>query len=184
MIEPHPRELYEALVLSYQEDFSLLDNVYAFTWNPDPVRYSSKTPSDQYESLLHYIYKNYKIFGKFVFIPELTLNGYIHIHGIFTMKDRISFYKTFLPIIKNIGFVVIKPCTNIDGWINYLIKDIKAMSEILREELPIPLTSDNIELYKKLHKFETKSRKLKLQLNIKPFKRGKAYNLEEFFKKK
>lgn len=176
-------EVYKALVESYIETFTLLDNVYAFTWN-QTLRYQSTGPSDQYESLLHYFYKNYKILGTFVIVPELTINGYVHIHGVFTIKDKIKFYKTFMPILKNIGFVMIKPCSHVTGWLQYMSKTISEMIEIMRPELPIPLTSDNVQTYKAIHRFDKASRKLKLQLNQKVFKKGKQYNLEEFFKYK
>lgn len=174
-------ELYEGLVRSYTDDFKLLDNVIAFTWTPDPSKYNTNVPSEQYKSLLNIIYKTYKCLGKFLFIPELNLNGNVHLHGIFTVKDKIKFYKSFLPKYRSIGYVLLKDCYDIDGWTDYLCEDIAETSQILHPSLPIPLHDDNCQTYKDLFFSRHNSQRLRLQFSKKVFKRGKAYDLQTFF---
>lgn len=83
--------------------------LYLITWTPNPKR-------------LHFKYdmiKNHKWFRRTVFqqcgkcvnllcmIPEFNLNGNIHYHGFFQLKDKVKWFKKALPCMKRIGFVKI-----------------------------------------------------------------------------
>jgi len=127
-------------------------NFYAFTLNPDPTRYKSHDPVDQYKALLNCIFaKKYMkhTFEEFVFYPELTLNGNVHIHGCYKLKDRVKYNRWFLPACKQWGFVLVKDKID-DDWLIYVMKESeKGDLECLFEGLPYPLTEDNIDDYKK-----------------------------------
>lgn len=155
--EALPNYVTRKIIKIYSHYYSLdeLDktNLWAFTWTPDPQRYRSSQPSEQYSMLLqHILLSSHKFFKHFLFVPELNLEGNIHIHGYFQIKDRISFYKTFLPRCKQLGFVKLKrefKQKPIDiGWIDYLCEDTHEMVYILEENQPYPLTDINSSMYK------------------------------------
>jgi len=126
------------------------DILYAFTWSPDPNKYPTVKPRSQYKCLLrHCLLSAYKCFGKFVFVPELTNNGYVHIHGYYTIKDKVKLHKWFLPKCRQYGFVLIKSKQiNKEWYDDYITKDIASTNQILGDDLPIPLTHKNHEAYK------------------------------------
>lgn len=141
---------YQAFCEEVQEDLDEIDmtNVMAFTWSPDPVKYPSSEPRKQYKSLLkHILLNSNKYFRQFCFVPELNINGNVHIHGWFIIKDKIAYYKHFIPRCKQYGYVLIKKEIN-NKWFDYLTKEIEETVGILGEDLPIPLTHLNIDAYK------------------------------------
>lgn len=127
-----------------------LTNLIAFTWSPDPSKYPSSEPRKQYKSLLsHILLSAFKFFRLFCFIPEINTNGNVHIHGWFIVKDKIAYYKYFLPRCRQYGYVVLK--SKVDKqWFNYCNKEIGDSIEIIGEDMPIPLTHLNSHNYKNL----------------------------------
>lgn len=142
-----------------------ITNVYAFTWTPDPVKYPSGSPRRQYKMLLNWILLTaFKYFDKFVFIPELNKNGNVHIHGWYLLRDKIAYYKHFLPRCKQLGWVLVKDKVN-DGWFEYLEKELDQTIEILGNDLPIPLTHFNCRNYRDMFK-KVKLKHLPTKLTI------------------
>lgn len=131
-------------------------NFHAFTWNPDPAKYPSGKPEDQYRCLLdHCLLAAFKCFSYFCFVPELTKSGNTHIHGWYIIKDNISYHKWFLPQCKRLGFVLVKAQSNKqkvipEEWQNYLLKEMEDNVIIYGEKMPIPLTHNNYQQFKKL----------------------------------
>lgn len=123
----------------------------AFTLAPNPKRFPTTNPTGQYKSLLSSIFLNRdlkQVFTKFLFTPELTEEGNIHIHGYYSVKDAIKYHRWFLPACKSIGFIKIK--NNVDPyWVNeYVTKDMDEMENILKNDVPLPLTEQNFDEYK------------------------------------
>jgi len=82
---------------------------------------------------------------------ELTLNGVLHYHGVLQISDKVKWYKSVLPKIKNqLGFVLIKPNPN-DKWDDYCFKDNSLMEQIL--ETKMPLNADH-ELIRTISRFK------------------------------
>jgi len=154
---------FGALIEEAYADVYNTDIVYFFTWSPNPARYPSSTPSDQYKVLLDLVLlKTDKLFHQFAFTPELTEAGNIHIHGFYVIKDKVKYYKWFLPKIKSFGNTRIERMRR-QYWrnaIDYLVKDCTMMNEIFENKLPVPLTHLNIPLYKQM--FRLTKRKLRL----------------------
>lgn len=145
-------------------------NVIAFTWTPNPGCYPSSECRAQYKVLLqHILLCSYKFFTKYMFIPEINLNGNVHIHGWFIIKDKISFYKQFIPRCKQLGYVLLKNKNINIEWEKYCEKDLTPTIEILGFDLPIPLTQHNNKMY-----IEEKHRQLKA-------KRVPRYNMSKYF---
>lgn len=115
------------------------DTVYAYTLNPNPKVYKSVDVNKQYSQIfMLLLQKAPKVFKHFSFTPELTQQGNIHIHGWFTIKDKVKYYKWFLPKSKCLGFVVVKNKVD-EKWYEYIEKDMDFMNEII-EDLPVPYT--------------------------------------------
>jgi len=140
-------------------DSLIHDALHAFTLNPDPRRYRSFHTNYQYLSLLKCIFCKRDImntFDYFLFTPELTLQGNVHIHGYFHVKDIKKYYAWFLPACKHWGFVLIKEHVNQEWTMNYITKKMNEMWNLFDEELPVPLTSDNFNYWKeKIDKINT-----------------------------
>lgn len=149
-----PPEDFTVFAEIAEADIFDTDEVCLFTWNPDPNRYPTTKPHEQYKILIDLLLINSsKVFSRFAFTPELTLNGNIHIHGWFVIKDKYKYFKWFLPKCKSFGFVKIDKMKSKNALEEYYKKDINHMNELMNEyDLPIPLTHDNIDAYKILPK--------------------------------
>lgn len=125
---------------------------YAYTWAPNPKYYPSYDPVQQYNCCLNSIFFKQdlcKIFDKFLFTPELTESGNIHIHGYYTIKDLVKYHRWFLPACKSIGFVLVKSKVNETWTSDYVVKDANRMEDILGFDQPIPLHSINYPHYRR-----------------------------------
>lgn len=118
----------------------------AFTWSPNPNLYRSNDPIAQYRTCLRWLYAANpdSCLKHFVFTPELTQNGNIHLHGYFFIKDPIKFYRRFLPMLKSKGNTYIKDRVD-DNWLyEYMTKSVVLMANLMADEdVPIPLYDDN-----------------------------------------
>jgi len=151
-------------------DMQFVDNLCAFTWVPDPKRFSSTSPSAQYKSILGILYKHLPVFGTFIFTPELTKNGNIHIHGMYTIKNKVKYFREVLPCFKGIGNVQVKDVFDEEGWIHYLAKSVPQVIDILDHHCPVPLTHYNVDVYKSHYYKQKRLQRLKDRLYL---KRGK-----------
>lgn len=151
---------YASFCHEAEDDIDEIDmtNIITFNWIPDPSRYHSGDTTKQYEMLLtHILLSAPKYFSKFCFVPELTKAGNVHMHGWYIIKDKIAYYKMFLPKCKELGHVLNKdnsrnPKTVDRSWFTYCRKEIDITSGIINDELPIPLTHYNCGDYKCCYK--------------------------------
>lgn len=159
-----------------------LEAFYAFTLTPNPKLYPSNDPTEQYNVILNSILFRSdltKIFQSFLFTPELSENGNIHIHGYYSILDLVKYHKWFLPACKSIGFVLVKKKVDEDWTNNYVIKDMNKMEDILGPDCPIPLTYDNYLFYKELYG-DRKAKGHFTRMNL-TFTRRKKYNITKYF---
>jgi len=110
-------------------------NLIAFTWAPDPNKYAVIKPKDQWRALLtHVLFRSHKYFSKFFFTPELTQDGNVHVHGWYIVRDKIAYFRNFLPRCRQFGFVKLKqrPQYQINQtWARYCEKDRLMMIDLL-----------------------------------------------------
>lgn len=128
-----------------------LEAFHAFTWAPNPKYYKSFDPNDQYYTLLACVLLKKNIintFQVFLFTPELTESGNIHIHGYFSIKDSVKYFKWFLPLCKSFGYVMVKGKVDTKWTEEYVLKDMNKMEDILDFECPCPLTDENFEHFR------------------------------------
>lgn len=122
-------------ILDYAD--SIKDNLeafIAFTWTPDPRRYISSDPARQWLALLNNVLltENMKrTFIKYLFVPEVTQQGNIHVHGVFAVNDKIKYHKWFIPACKRWGYIY--PKTRVDdNWTRrYMAKECDWMVGIV-----------------------------------------------------
>lgn len=113
--------------------------MYAFTLSPSPEYIRARTPMAQFQELLPYICRMKQSCAG-VITPELNLNGNIHFHGSILIKDKIKFYKHTLPMLKKVGFCLMRRIDDMSKWTEYIKKDIEVMKGILDlESLPLDL---------------------------------------------
>lgn len=105
------------------------------------------TSEEQYE---HYIplYKDLLRKHKHTSVVELTSNYDVHIHCVVSFKDL---PKDSNPLMyaKNLfrrkfGFTCVKQCTDINGWAEYLFKDLHKTNDLLKGAC---LLQDDYELH-------------------------------------
>lgn len=119
----------------------------AFTWVPDPKKYTGKRPEYQFFDTLEPIRNLRLCCETFKIYPELTMAGNIHYHGLIVIKDKYKWHKKVLPTFKYSGFVCIKKY-NSTGWDDYIVKDVDIMMKILNRSLPL---DKEHELIRKRH---------------------------------
>lgn len=149
---------YSGFIQEIYNEINDMSELKAFTWNPDPNKYPSTSPRTQYKTICQTIlYQCNKVFDKYIFVPELTELGNIHIHGVFKIKNKYSYFKWFMPKVKSIGYVKLKTKVN-EGWFDYISKEINLTASVIGDDLPIPLTHHNCSTYKKMNKISMKNR--------------------------
>lgn len=74
---------------------------------------------------------------------ELTpTGGLLHIHGVYSITDKIRYYKHCLPRIKSHGHYLIKKIDNLSKVLDYCSKDEASMNVIIEKcNVKLPLTS-------------------------------------------
>lgn len=135
-----------------------MDAYKAFTWNPNPSKYSTHDPVEQYKCLLQNVlfHKNIKkCFTKFIFVPELTEQGNVHVHGCYNISQIKPYARWFLPACKRWGYTLVKPRVD-ENWVyNYMSKSANELAELF-EDLPLPLTEENWDDEVKYHTLSVK----------------------------
>lgn len=88
---------------------------------------------DQYtiDSLLRKCSKDYTIY------PEQDINGRLHYHGVIQVSDMIKYHKNVLPGLKLIGFVKVKPITNLQKWLDYCKKEWENTKKVFGIDDPL-----------------------------------------------
>lgn len=156
----------------------------AFTLNPDPKKYRSTDPVDQWTSLLLCLFLKpsiRKTFSYFYFTPELTQDGNVHVHGWMEVQDSISFYRWFIPACKAWGFIKIKHNPD-DDWLAYIMKDSDLMFDLFADKLPIYLDNDNVLTWNNDLRKNTMWMTQRQRNQLIPKKIKRNYNLARFFK--
>lgn len=164
-----------ARLLAHSEEYSECTNLSAFTLNPDPSRYNSDDPVVQYEQLLQDIFLKEKhmcaTFSVYAFVPEMTENGNVHIHGYYIVKDRVKYYRWFLPKCKSWGYIKVKTTNVNKKWLTYCQKEV--MEHYPLFDPPYVLETDQIH----------RKKNIKLVPNhLHVYKRRKAKNILDYFK--
>lgn len=156
---------YDCLCFEAENDIYNTDQVILFTWSPDPKKYPSAEPRKQYKFVICWLLANArKCMSTFSFVPELNLSGNVHIHGWYVVRDKISYYKWFLPRARQLGFVKVNLMQSKEA-LNYYRKEINDTVQILGDNLPIPLTHCNWMNYRKIYTKVKLKHKTEYKLN-------------------
>lgn len=109
------------------------DCTYAITICPKPMYYAN-TYNAELLNTIDVIRGAMKYSIDYVLYVELTIEGHIHYHGWFNIKDKIKYYKKTLPTLKRLGFIKIKSRVD-EGWMKYCLKD----QEVMRNTIALPV---------------------------------------------
>lgn len=97
-----------------------------------------KTPQGQFRETIQYLTKILNRSCEFVLYPEWRhTTGHIHYHGTIIIKDMIKYFKSTLPALKGLGFILIKKIDDKDKWDKYCTKEKYIAEGILGIKLPI-----------------------------------------------
>lgn len=136
----------EGVFASMEADEEANDaKIYAITINPDPKWYNSTSIDQQYDQLWNMLLRHCrKIFKDYIFTTELTEQGNVHVHGVFTLRDTKKYFKFWLPKAKRLGIpkycVKIKTGVITVDWLEYMLKHHYKMIDMF-DELPSTHTS-------------------------------------------
>lgn len=127
-------------------DYSV-DSVYLFTLNCSKKLCSDATPHRlKWETMIVLILKKFHRCMKYYCVmPEISLQGRLHCHGWFVIKDNIKWQRGVLPTMKSYApyGVKITKLKNVNGF-KYYKKDILDTQEIL-SGVTLPLCHYNLD---------------------------------------
>lgn len=86
------------------------------------------------EIFKRHLVKLKQVKGNFVLYPELDIKGRLHYHGTVTKSE---FFREDLKVLQDIGYIKVKPVTNVQGWVKYCRKEWKLTKKILKIRRPI-----------------------------------------------
>lgn len=144
---------------SYRDTWNEIDElekVILITWTPNDRfyaynKYGANDYNLQWRTMLNVLCEAPRCCSLFAFMPEISPEGRLHMHGWFIVKDKVKYHKSFLPSLKRGGFIKKKPA-NSKGWKTFVyhIKDTHDTVEYLTDFDNICLNSDNCSEVKKL----------------------------------
>lgn len=128
---------------------------HAFTLAVNPQCYNSHDPVAQYEQLLACVFRHKPLrrcLKDYVFYPEMTKQGNIHLHGIYYIKNKYDYFRWFLPACKRWGYVLVKNRDVNIGWEKYIEKDLADMKDLLYcdtfgQRMPVPIDKYTLKDY-------------------------------------
>lgn len=86
------------------------------------------------EIFKRHLVKLKQVKGNFLLYPELDIKGRLHYHGTVSKSE---FFREDLDIFQKIGFVKVKPISNLTYWLKYCRKEWKLTKKILKIKKPI-----------------------------------------------
>lgn len=96
------------IVYNFEENLRQDIPIMMITWVPDPKRLPSISATKCNSYFRQYYFKLFhSCMYNSIMIPELTVNGNIHYHGVYQLEDPYRFYQIVLPKMKRRGYVLI-----------------------------------------------------------------------------
>lgn len=132
------------------------DKVMLITWNPKPRFYAYDPYGDnnyprQWNTMLEVLCEAYRTCSRFAFVPEISEDGKLHMHGWYVIKDRLKYHKSFLPSLRKNGFIK-KSKARSHEWktFKYHVKELEITREYLPDYESMVITHMNYMYFKKL----------------------------------
>lgn len=141
MVWLSPQDNFDLAIIDIEETA----NCYALTWAPNPKHLKENQEINYRNHLVKIFSKFHRACSMFIICPELTLQGNIHYHGIFQVKDEIKWFKYILPTMKRQGFIKVKQIDDLPKWSKYIIKKLPIMAEMF-SEYPVPYTHNEYKV--------------------------------------
>lgn len=117
------------------------DYCIAFTQTVMPLHFLQKNPSyySQFKDSWETLRSELEGVGNSYVVPEFTLNGQIHYHGMIEVKDRVKYFKLIRYWRKQLGHNLFKTITNRPEWEKYISKDIDVVKQLIKNNIDLPL---------------------------------------------
>lgn len=110
--------------------------IFAFTQTFRDIH--SKRPLGQFRETAPHLTKQLGRAADFCIVPEYRdTNGSIHYHGIVIIKDTFIWQKCVLPLLKNMGHILLKRIDNMERWVKYFLKDAELAQRLTLSPMPI-----------------------------------------------
>lgn len=157
-----PCKFHKAMEQLYWDAYADLDSddsIYLLTWNPKPRFYNYDHNGDndyvmQWMTMLRTLLKSLRCLSKYAFVAEISDVGKLHIHGFLTIADKVKYHRSFLPSLRNNGFIKISKLKKLQRKsVKYHVKDIKETRQyfISEPDLPYVLTHENDKVVNKMY---------------------------------
>lgn len=131
------------------------DKVMLITWNPKPRFYAYDQYGDnnyvrQWDTMLEILCEAYRTCSRFAFVPEISEDGKLHMHGWYVVADRLKYCKSFLPSLRRAGFIK-KSKARTHDWkaFKYHVKEVDETLAFLPGYESIVITHMNYGYFKK-----------------------------------
>lgn len=110
------------------------DYAIAFTQTYTPKLFMHKNPTHnrQFRESWNDIEYELSKCGNAYVVPEFTLNGIIHYHGMLEVKDKYQYQKMIYRMKRDYGYNVFKNIDNRPKWEAYILKDIRETEKLCR----------------------------------------------------
>lgn len=136
-------------------DIEDYDKVILITWNPKPRFYNYDKHGEnnfdmQWWTMALLLVEADRCCSRFAFVPELSEDGKLHMHGWYVVSDKVKYYKSFLPKLRSSGFIK-KSKAKSHNWktFRYHVKDLEETCDYVTELHDLPITHFNVKHVKK-----------------------------------
>lgn len=143
----------ESLYWDSYGDITNEDTVYLLTWNPKPRFYSFDKHGDndynlQWLTMVEKLIRSIRCLSKYAFVAEISDAGKLHMHGFFVAKDPVKLHKSFLPGLRNTGYIKLNPVRKLQRkTMNYHVKDLhNTLSHFPNSTTPIVLCDRSLQI--------------------------------------
>lgn len=154
-----PAKISKVVYKDAWQDIEDYDKVMLITWNPKPkfYDYSIYGPNDfnmQWRTMMELLIQAYRACCRFAFVPEVSDEGKLHMHGWYVVSDRVKYNKSFLPSLYRSGFIKKSRAKSHEfKTFKYHIKELYETHQYLNEfdGTTMVITHENVMLLKHNH---------------------------------
>jgi hypothetical protein len=113
------------------------DNWRLITWNPN----FEEAPDTKWKRMYEYLNNAFKCCSYYNFMPELSESGRLHMHGWVVIKDKVKWFKDFIPRLKRYGMIKVDKPNSVKAF-EYYKKEAETTVQIL-DKYRFPLCDQN-----------------------------------------
>lgn len=147
--DQNKKEILEYIALTEDPDQTIM----AYTQTFKRSKFDGAPFDIQHQYRSYDIWNIMNTYANFIIVPEATCTGNVHYHGLIISikpRKRRQWLNKVLPSLKKLGYLTIKPVTDLSEWISYCmketldyryLKDIYLTYNYIEKYVPEPKTS-------------------------------------------